>query len=264
MGPVSASGEDRLDALERQQKHDHMHFQAMGKTLQNVLQVVAHQGAKFKELQQASAEHTQMGLNLRREIYAMKGKVEGELRSAGGTIEARLPGIIEQAASGVAARIAATEASVEQLKSFTEKHVEYLNVLQEARPKEGQALAEGFQHVSQEVGRVRKLVGQMEAKTAMHGNVFKPDSTALSKEMLDALRDMHAKVNGMAQLYHSYNAMYQKLEQNIVATESLGSGWAEMASRIDNVEAGLDAKLLDDGPPAAEPLLGKLELAVPA
>ncbi len=103
MAPTGATGEERLDALERQQKHDHVYFQTIAKTLQNVFKVLEHQASKAKDAHQAREEHAQMGLGLRREIYAVRDKLESELRSAGGIIETKLPEVIGQAATATTA-----------------------------------------------------------------------------------------------------------------------------------------------------------------
>ena len=235
MAPTGTSGEERLDALERQQKHDHVHFQNVGRLMQNVLKVMEHQSHKVKDAQQASDEYVQMGLTLRREIYSVRDKLEAELRSAGGIIETRLPAVIEQAATGLTARIAATETLLEQLKNSNAKHAEYLNELHAARPKEGQAVVDGFQQVTQEVGRVKDLISQIEGKAATQ-NIFPQDSTTLTKEMMDALTDMYLKVNSMAQLYNSYGVMCQKVEQNALLSEALSTSCAEFVRRLDALD----------------------------
>ncbi len=91
MSPAGQSGEDRLDALERQQKYDHSHFQALDRLLQDLFKFVDHPNEKVKQVQQSQAEHAQMGLNLRRELYGMRDKLEADLHSAGGILETRTP-----------------------------------------------------------------------------------------------------------------------------------------------------------------------------
>ncbi len=243
MAPTGASGEDRLDALERQQKHDHIHFQTLERALQGMFTVLDHHSQKLKDGQQAREEHAQMGFNLRKEIYSVRDKLETELRDAGGVITTQLPAIIEQAATGLTARIAASEALLAQLQTSNAKHAEYLNELHAARPREGQAVAEGFQQVSQEVGRVKDIISQIENKTTAQ-NIFSPDNVTLTKEMMEALGDMYIKVNGMAQLYNSYTAMYMKVEQNTVLAEALSTSCAEFVKRLD----ALDEHVLNDAP----------------
>ena len=241
--PADTSAEARLEALERQQKLDHTHFVKLNRTFMNVFTVIEHYGKKFKEVAQGRDEQAQLGLNLRREVYAMRDKLEADMKEAGNVITSHMPAIIDQASTALTARIMASETLLEQLKETTTKQGNYLNELHDARPKEGQAVVETFQRMDQEFGRVKNMVNQLEGKNVSQA-IFPQGSTVLNKEMLDALADMHVKVNSMAQLYQSYAVMFQKVEHNALLSEALSNSCAEFVKRFD----ALDEHIINDGP----------------
>ena len=241
--PDDASGEARLAALERQQKADHIFFNALTQNVLNMHKVTQHVHEQVKVVQRAHDEHTQMGVQLRKELYMVRDKLNDDCKAVVGAMSSGLPQLIEQQMAAAQARIEALEGQVKILAESHAKMGSYLENLHKERPAEGAVVAEAFNQVSTEVGRVRDMVNQLEHKPPAMAVPTVFQGEILTKEMVTAMRDIHYKVMNLDQVYSSYTAMYQRVEQNGTMIEALSNGCAELTQRVDTLEGNRSARL---------------------
>ena len=78
--PPDTSVETRLAALEMQRSTDHGYLVEVRQDFIDVGRALKQHTAKHQQAQSAHAEHTQMGLQLRREIYEIQGKLAAEIK----------------------------------------------------------------------------------------------------------------------------------------------------------------------------------------
>ncbi len=238
--PTSGTPEARLEALERQQKVDHLYFAGIKQALESAYTVSEHHAGKLRQVQQGMAEYREMDVQLRREIY-MRGQIEGEVKQAIVNINAKiladLPGIVEQ---GAGAKLKNLEDQFKVLQGHTNEMSDreklmgqYLQELHGERPKEGQAVPETFKQFGQEVGRVREMVNKLEQRTTEgNDNVFRGHGEILTKDMLNSLSDMHKK-------FALIDGMNVRIEQSIRAGIEVGNNCAGLSQRLDTIDQSI-------------------------
>ena len=244
--PVDGSPEARLEALERQQKADHILFNAIKSNLDSIHKVTTHVHNQVKAGERTRAEHTEMGVQLRKELYMVRDKLGGDIKTVADAVSTEVPKLLAQQIAAAMAKIEIIDGHVQILQQQSAglsesntKMTKYLEELHSERPREGAVVAEAFGQVKNEVNRVRDLVQQIEQKPGqvMAQNVFQGE--ILTKEMLATLCDMHQKILNLDQVYGSYNAMFARVEQTHVLTEALSTSCAEFTQRILTLEENI-------------------------
>ena len=113
VAPADDTAEARLVALEQQQKVDHLYFAQIRSALHNLNDHTAHFSEKFKTFERETAEHTQLGLQVRRELYHVRDTVDTKVQAMISDITGRL----DSKFVGVEAQVAALQAAVDQQKA---------------------------------------------------------------------------------------------------------------------------------------------------
>ena len=227
---AGGSVEDRLGALEQQQRADHLYFGQIRTALINLNDHTAHFTAKFKDVQQNQDARTQMGLQVRREVYQLRDVVDTKVQAMATSITER-----------VDAKVAGIQAQVSALQLSVNEQQVYIRSLEAQRPSEGNVTKYSFQATANDVNRVKNLVGKIEANS-----LFKNNGEALTKEMLVALEAMQNKLNTI-----SIEDIYGNIQQNSSTIDVLSHSCAGFFSRINTLkqQSSHDA----DGPEAPPP-----------
>ncbi len=228
--PAGDSVEARLVALEQQQKTDHLYFAKIRSTLDNLHQYVEHTATKLKVAQEDQAQHAQLGLQLRRELYSTRDKVSLDLKAVADVLDHQIAARM----AAIEAQMAAMQQRADESHEVEAKMEAYLTKLDSDRPKEGQIVADAFAQVQGEFGRVKEMVGKFEhgVSASPMPTVFHQHGEVLTKEMIETLDWMHKKVGGMDQLYGSYNTMFARVMQTSMVTEALSTSCAEFVQRL--------------------------------
>ena len=201
---------------------------------------------QVKAGERARAEHTEMGVQLRKELYMVRDKLGGDIKTVADAVSTEVPKLLAQQIAAAMAKIEIIDGHVQILQQQSAglsesntKMTKYLEELHSERPREGAVVAEAFGQVKNEVNRVRDLVQQIEQKPGqvMAQNVFQGE--ILTKEMLATLCDMHQKILNLDQVYGSYDAMFARVEQTHVLTEALSTSCAEFTQRILTLEENI-------------------------
>ena len=230
------SVEARLASLELQQSTDHGYFTEIKQAFIDIAQSLERQGNKHLQLQTAQTEHTQMGVNLRREIYEIRDKMANEMKRV-------LPELLKQSLQGdigqvIEKKVSAIEESIAKLQgamaSNTDREqamAKYLEDLHGQRPQEGQAVLETFRRVDQEIGNVKAKIQQFEKFQPSAAAVEPPfnSSAVLTKENLEQLNVMYRKLD-------FFEGMQQEIATTKALAESLGNGCADLTRRVLTLE----------------------------
>ena len=164
--PTDATVEARLAALEMQQSHDHAYLGKVREVVTNLEHVTEHHKDKLKQAREEMHEHTQMGFQLRQELFATRDKLDESLKA--GIIEAS-----QHLAKGLDTKLQDIEGALKAMQTTmtntTEREnmmAQYLEGLQGTRPQEGQAIIETFRRVDHELGSVKERIQAYEHKVA--------------------------------------------------------------------------------------------------
>ena len=179
VAPADDTAEARLVALEQQQKIDHLYFGQIRAALHNLNDHTAHFSEKFKTIEQETAEHMQMGLQVRRELAHVRDTVDSKVQAMITDIAARLD-----------AKFVGVEAQMAVLQTSVNDQQAYITSLEAQRPKDGNLVKETFVAMDNEVNKVKQMVGHIESN-----GVFGQGGEVLTKDMLSALELMKNKLD---------------------------------------------------------------------
>ena len=230
-----ASVDARLAALEMQQSTDHGYFVEIRHAFNDIAKHLERYDQKHGNLQAAQAEHTQMGVNLRRELYETRDKLALDMKRV-------LPELLAHSIQGdlgqaIDLKVSIIEDSINKLQHAMATNTDreqamakYLEDLHGQRPQEGQAVLETFRRVDAEIGNVKAKIQQFE--TLHHGAAPEhpfASGQVLSKENFDQLNTMYRKM-----------AIFDNIQHDVMTTkalaDNLSNGCAELSRRVLTLE----------------------------
>ncbi len=268
--PAANTPEARLEALERQQKVDHLFLNTVKSTLGDLHKFTEHSDVKLKNLKQSLDEHTQIGVQLRRELYSVRDNLSKDVNQVATAVTSEVPKVIEQQLATAQAKVEMIDGQVKVLQQHTSEVAEhgakmgtYLEHLHGERPREGQTVVDAFNQINNEVGRVKDVVNQLEHKQPQLNVPTVFQGEVLTKEMLAVLDGMHRKIAGMDQVYNSYNVMYGRVAKNTAMAEALSTSCAEFVQRILTLEENAPSLSPASAAPIAQPCGARLNAACP-
>ena len=224
------SADERLAALEQQQKVDHEYFVRIRETLEQLQRDAVHRDGKVKDVEANQNNHLQVGVQIRRELYGVRDNLQGELNK----VNLVLQDTVQQKFTALDAQVNVLQGHVESAKAMEAKFTTYLNSLEEQRPQEGKTLTEAFQAVSSEVNRVKQMVGQIEQPNM---NVFQHQvNGVVTKDMVDALRWIQSKVMNHDMQFTSLPELITRMTTYSATVDALGASFAGFTTRLADME----------------------------
>ena len=227
--PVDGSSEARLRALEAQQKVDHAYFTKVKETLGILHNRSMLAEKKLDDLNSGQENYVQLGVQLRRELYGFRDKVDGEIKDTHGMIRDQLGTKL----ATIGGQIAKLQSHVEESKIMEQKFTAYLESLESQRPQEGKTISEAFQSAASEVNRVKQLVQQFEQHNP---KVFQQNGAGLTKEMLETMDWMYKEtINHSEQLKAVPELVVRATEMQTIL-EGIQGGYTGVTQRVNAIE----------------------------
>ena len=228
--PDGVSVEHRLAALETQQKLDHEYFVKIRETLGQLHRYAGQHEEKFKEIAGEQTNHIQLGVQLRRELYGVRDKLQKDVDD----VKTILQDNVHAKFLAIEAQVNVMQAHIETSKGMEAKFSAYLTSREEQRPQEGKTVSDAFQAVTSEVNRVKHLIGQIEQPSS---NIFQQQAGGvMTKEMIDALRWMQSKVVNHDMQLVAIPDVITRLSMYGQTTDALSTSCADFSARIAEME----------------------------
>ncbi len=244
-GPAGDTAEARLLNLERQSNYDHKFFTEVQKSVNKLYDIMKNQDVQHKE-------SCQLGLQPRRELFAVRDGVPDVVKHEVKTATDALPGhlqdlankmiapIIEQTIDQISQTITELQVKMGQLTDRSGALETYIEALHGERPREGQRVIHTFQQMDQEISTVKEMVKRFEvnsdlsrAKSSFQGNGM------MTKEMLDQLHVIHGKMSSLDQLHAGYENMFGRVNFAYDLAEKLNVNHSNLIARLDTMDVTL-------------------------
>ena len=227
--PVDGSTEARLRALEAQQKVDHDYFVKVRETLGILHNRSIGADKKIEDLVGGQQTYVQVGVQLRRELYAFRDKFAGEVKDTHHMISEQLGTKL----TVIDAQIAKLQFHVEESKVMEHKFTAYLESLETQRPQEGKTISEAFQSTASEVNRVKQLVQQFE-----HHNpkTFQQNGTGLTNDMLATMDWMYKEAINHAEQLKAIPELVVRVTESQATLETVQGGYVGVTQRVEAIE----------------------------
>ena len=238
------SVEERLAALEEQQKVDHNYFTRIRETLEQLQRDSLYVQGKLGDVETNQTNHLQLGVQIRRELYGARDKLQADLNKLAMTlpdtfqqkvtaVDAQIL-VLQNLAEGTNSEITTIKGHLENAKIMETKFTNYLTSLEEQRPQEGKTLSEAFKAVNTEVNRVKHMVGQIEQPSM---SVFQHQGDgAVTKEMIEALRWIQNKVMHHDLQVGNIPELITRVSVCSGTVEMLSASYADFTTRINELE----------------------------
>ncbi len=209
-GEADLDIEGKMKMIVEQQKMDHEFLHQVAAAVRALGGAVADERAQRVT---GIEEATQLGVNLRRELYAVRDQI-------GETIQRKIPEatqeiftkggpgfILGSKLEEAQTALAVLQLHVASLTNQEEQVENYITGLHQERPREGQAI-EGFVH--SEVGQVREMVKKLETSGVVGGTNL--HYVPFTKEMGEHIRKLEDTIN-----QHTYQVNEQQRGYNLMA-----------------------------------------------
>ena len=239
---VDGTNDARIAALEKQQQADHVFKVEVVNAIRNLQNVTEHLKHKTDQVTQERESHTQLGLQLRREMYVIRDQLTEKINVVAQQTEATLN---QQAAvvienkfrqlDGLIQQLQAHVVSLNEREGAVEKAVQQQN---ETKPHEEQVLSGAFQHIDQKISQVGEMVRKFE-KSGMTTVTNGANAVPFTRAMQTDMEHIHNKLLGIdaetlkvvtdnvtpicEQLNIMHNQASAQQEQLAIITEALSS-----------------------------------------
>ncbi len=192
--PGAGGTEEMLHKVIEQQRMDHEFLQQVAQAVRTLgSAAVDEQSKRSKSIE----EVCQMNVELRREVYAIRGQISQKIEAEilGGTAAIFGPSGPGQALAWKHEELqnafAKLQVHVATLTSQEEQVEQYLKGMQQQKPQDGQIIEE---FVRQEVGQVREMVKRFEPGTAL--NMGNQQVIPFTQTMSNYLKEIEESVKG--------------------------------------------------------------------
>ncbi len=248
--PVDGSPDARLLNLERQANYDHSYLMNVRSTVNEIID--------FMRLnEERTKEGVQLGIQMRRELYAVRDGIPGALDLKFKEMTDAMPEQIRQISDHVIVpvieqRIDQVSKAIVELQTRTahlddrNKHLEhYMEELHGQRPQEGRKVVQTFLEMGQEVLSVKEMVKNLEAKTNVVRGPPIDHGATLSQENIRQLNVMYQKTEALDVIYAGYDNMVGRVNAAYDLAEKANSIQTNLVGRLDAMEVHLMVSATD-------------------